>query len=365
MSEADEAWEAWRTAKYSSDRNDALRPAVEATARAIAREGDVAAAIASLVRRVDHQAEIIAKLRRKLNERVAWDVDKVLANGPTSGVGEQERESKNPWHRLVWALEDIGVETITAERLADAISDLKTDPPAPSEGEEGEEEPDLPVEAVHAIRSLRASGWHMTADRLSECVAGLQQERDEARERARMYNLDMMRVREERDEARDHRHWNIEETDEGLRVCPGYHGGDECEWKEYVPAERLGELRAEIAQLRDPANWRVEHEGRLLPYTLTRLHYVGPNPDSTEAEQDDFEQYADEKVREIARIMDDSTEADEGESVRGEVAGFEADHPNSVGWLHIATQEERVPFAIGTPVRITKLPETQEDDDGE
>ena len=49
-------------------------------------------------------------------------------------------------------------------------------------------------------------------------------------------------------------------------------------------------------------------------------------------------------------------ESDEGESVEGEVAGFEADHPNSVGWLHIATQEERIPFATGTRVRITRLP---------
>ena len=80
-----------------------------------------------------------------------------------------------------------------------------------------------------------------------------------------------------------------------------------------VRLERILDLEAEIARLRDPANWRVEHEGRLLPYTLTRLHYIGPS-DSTEAEQDDFEQYADEAVREIARIMDDSTEADEGEN---------------------------------------------------
>ena len=110
-----------------------------------------------------------------------------------------------------------------------------------------------------------------------------------------------------------------------------------------VLLEDLESLEAENERLReerdayaDPANWAVDW-----PLGIEGgpgLTYTGPNPS-------------------------DSAEADEGEGVRGEVAGFEADHPNSVGWLHIATQEERIPFATGTPVRITRLPESEEGSD--
>ena len=50
-----------------------------------------------------------------------------------------------------------------------------------------------------------------------------------------------------------------------------------------------------------------------------------------------------------------SERKDPRETVTGEVAGFDADHSSSVGWLHIATSKEHSPFSVGTPVRVSRL----------
>jgi hypothetical protein len=50
-----------------------------------------------------------------------------------------------------------------------------------------------------------------------------------------------------------------------------------------------------------------------------------------------------------------ASERDPREAVQGEVAGFDADRANSIGWLQLATSLESIPFSVGTKVRVTRL----------
>ena len=321
---ADEAWAEWRAYTDAVDEEEELvRGIIEATAREIAREE---------IQRLTH-----SDAHRRLEARVAAlvsRVDRLYDMQDEDPQAEQERESAN---RCLDCGEDTGAVEysfcldcdMTRAREAQELAAQKGEqgPPAPSEGEEGEVDEDMPP----VVRYLLGSGpfdglwygddppqgvgrywWRRS---LRETVQRLQRERDKLK--AKVFRLH-------------------ERLDSRARIMT-------------VRLERILDLEAENARLKrereayaDPRNW--------MPLSA---RYIGPS-DSTEAEQDDFEQYADEAVREIARIMDDSTEADEGESVEGEVCG---------SW-YIGLGGRGSPWPEGTRVRITKLPETQEDDDG-
>ena len=267
--------------------------------------------------------ELIKKLRQAV-EATAEEIAHKVAVGLYKRRAEDVEYATTRFHELearVQHLYDMRDEDLQAELANDSTSGVgEQDPSAPSEGEDGEEEPDLPVEAVHAIRSLRASSWHMTADRLSECVAGLQRQLAHTRLEEEAHMDEIESLQRELDEAREQAsHW-CREANETVVTC----------------TQRMREKDAEIAQLRDPENWKVEAwtggdrwRSPLYP-EVYRVRYVGPDPDSTEA--------------------------DEGESVEGEV--FSATNGRKWVWV------DDSPFEPGTRVRITKLPETQEDDDG-
>ena len=243
------------------------------------------------------------------------------------------------------------------------------DPPAPSEGEEGEVEPDFWYNLNPTHRTIAARPDHLAVRRgySHETVQRLQRELAEVQEKLRAAHHYMGELETKVDGTNAENKWLREGRREdwarihrALGIDP-----DKTEISKETYFLLIGAQAKEVARLRaqrdayaDPANWEgsygldPDHLPRMVPRLTCR--YTGPAPsDSTEAATSTPEGLSDDAVW---RGLLSDTEADEGESVRGEVAGFEADHPNSVGWLHIATQEERIPFATGTRVRITRLP---------
>ena len=202
---------------------------------------------------------------------------------------------------------ELRVEDLEAELANDSTSGVGDDAPAPSEGEEGEVDEDMPP----VVRYLLGSGpfdglwygddppqgvgrywWRRS---LRETVQRLQRERDKLK--AKVFRLH-------------------ERLDSRARIMT-------------VRLERILDLEAENARLKrereayaDPRNW--------MPLSA---RYIGPDPDSTEA--------------------------DEGESVEGEVCG---------SW-YIGLGGRGSPWPEGTRVRLIRLPDSppegEESDHGE
>lgn len=69
-----------------------------------------------------------------------------------------------------------------------------------------------------------------------------------------------------------------------------------------------------------------------------------------------------EDVAKVRARLEEAT-ADE-DWVEGVVAGFDADYPDGRGYLQIAMYREFIPFPLNARVRITRVSDTPEADDG-
>ena len=243
-----------------------LRQAVEATAREIARE-ELANDSPTPLGEQEREGGVRRSRRQlepdwRIDGPGVGEIDPPAPSEGEPGEVESERARVTPgmvsaaWERtanvagsLAWAprmADDINArlraanppatnERMSANEFEDHVDEPKATRvqakavPAPSEGEQGEV--DLPNDVVAAIRDLRRSHWHATADRLSECVAGLQRELGRA-------------------------------------------------------TKEIARLRGQVAEFRAPENWRVEDQGRLLPFHALDLRYVGPPESEGESDGD-------------------------------------------------------------------------------
>ena len=276
------------------------------------------------------------------------------------------------------------------------VDKLREDGPevAFSFGQDSEDDEELPNGVKCAICDLY---YYNIVDCFQEAVQRLQREGNEARERAKMYNLDMMRVREERDglveEIRklrakianlsDPENWEVGVTDSAVSKAAhfycghtGYSEKDRRRMRDILLASRSeltvrpsdsteaesvesyilekisvgrtlrpSELFTIAREERAPFTeqelrrkvWTLVHSGRLELTDETKLHHP-PSPENEPAPSD-------------------STEADDGESVEGV---FMSD---DFGWWVSGSGECR--WATGTPVRITLIgpPESEGETD--